>query len=101
MQELYLDKSGGCISAAQFNELNREFLDQVEQLEKQRNTLDQKLGERGGWEEQKKKLEQCLADVAQVSRRNRELVCLLVEKVVVYPPDPETNCRNVEILWNF
>lgn len=33
MQELYLDKSGGCISAAQFNELNREFLDQVEQLE--------------------------------------------------------------------
>ncbi len=54
MQELYLDKSGGCISAAQFNELNREFLDQVEQLEKQRNTLDQKLGERGGWEEQKR-----------------------------------------------
>ena len=49
----------------------------------------------------KKKLEQCLADVAQVSRRNRELVCLLVEKVVVYPPDPESNCRNVEILWNF
>lgn len=47
MQELYLDKSGGCISAAQFNELNREFLDQVEQLEKQRSTLDQKLGGTG------------------------------------------------------
>lgn len=101
VQELYLDKSGGCISAAQFDELNREFLAQVEQLEKQRNTLEQKLEERGGWEEQKRKLEQCLEDMAHVSHLNRELVCLLVGKVVVYPPDPATNCRNVEILWNF
>lgn len=101
LQELYLDKSGGCIGAAQFTELNQAFLAQLEQLEAQRSALEQKLGEEGGGEEAKEKRERRLEEAARISRLDRELVCLLVEKVVVYPPDPATNERCVEVFWNF
>lgn len=100
MQDLYLDKSGGCISEAQFSELSREFLGQVEQLEKKQKILQQKLDQQID-HERKRWPEPCLSYASPIPRLSRELVCLLVEKVVVYPPDPATNCRNIEILWTF
>ena len=101
MQELYLDKSSGIISSAQFMELNQTFLHDVEDLEKRCAKLEESLGEAGDTDGQREKLKQYLSDVREVKALNRELACLLIEKVVIYPVDAAENTRKIEIDWKF
>ena len=49
----------------------------------------------------KEKLKQYLSDVREVKALNRELACLLIEKVVIYPIDAAENTRKIEIDWKF
>ena len=101
MQELYLDKSGGVIGSAQFMELNRNFLHEVEDLEKRCAKLEESLGEADDMDGHREKLKQCLSDVREVKALKRELACLLIEKVVIYPIDAAENTRKIEIDWKF
>ena len=101
MQELYLDKSSGIISSAQFMELNQTFLYDVEDLEKRCAKLEESLGEAGDTDGQRERLKQYLSDVREVKALNRELACLLIEKVVIYPVDAAENTRKIEIDWKF
>ena len=101
MQELYLDKSSGIISSAQFMELNQTFLHDVEDLEKRCAKQEESLGEAGDTDGQREKLKQYLSDVREVKALNRELACLLIEKVVIYPVDAAENTRKIEIDWKF
>ena len=101
MQELYLDKSSGIISSAQFMELNQTFLHDVEDLEKRCAKLEESLGEAGDTDGQREKLKQYISDVREVKVLNRELACLLIEKVVIYPIDATENTRKIEIDWKF
>lgn len=43
MQELYLDKSSGTVSSAQFAQMNRAFLDEADRLEKRCVLLEDAL----------------------------------------------------------
>lgn len=101
MQELYLDKSGGLISPAQFMEMNRAFLKETESLEKQCARLEQALEADAGAREFGQALQRRLEEAKEVKTLDRELVCLLVEKVVVHPVDEAQNTRLVEIFWKF
>lgn len=101
MQELYLDKSSGIVGPAQFTELNRTFLNDVEHMEKRCARLEDALGQAADTNAQDEKLEQYWNDIQKVKTLSRELVCLLIEKVVIYPTDTAKNIRNIEIDWKF
>lgn len=101
MRELYLDKSSGVISPAQFMELNRAFLKEVDGLEARCAKLEEQLGEAAGANGQREIMKQYLRDIGNVQTLNRALACLLIEKVVVYPVDVEANTRGIEINWKF
>lgn len=103
MQELYLDKSSGLLGTAQFIRLNEAYLQEVEQFERRIWQAEQEIG--GCADENtaqlRKQMEQRLAEIAQVKTLTRELVCLLVDKITVFPVNQETACRSVEIAWKF
>lgn len=50
---------------------------------------------------QKKTLEHCFNAAGEIKALDRELACLLIRKVVVYPPDVMENTREIEIDWKF
>ncbi len=101
MQELYLDKSGGIISSAQFVQMNNAFLKEIEELEKRCTKLESEMGETADAENQRQKFGERLKDAVDLKALNRELVTLLVDKIVIYPPVEESKTRQIEILWNF
>lgn len=90
MQELYLDKVSGLIDAVQFSEMNQTFLEEVKKAETRIDTLETELEqqqeETGGVQTQRQRVR----ELAQVSQLTRELVVLLVHRVIVSPKDPLT-----------
>ena len=101
MQELYLDKSSGTVSSAQFAQMNRAFLDEADRLEKRCVLLEDALARAANTPGQKKTLEHCFNAAGEIKALDRELACLLIRKVVVYPPDVMENTREIEIDWKF
>ncbi len=99
VEQLYLDKSGGAIDEQRFETLRRSFLEQLEQLEKNREALRQKLQQPCRRDPQW--LESWRRQLVNPPALRRELVCLLVRKVVVCPPAAGENIRQIEIQWNF
>lgn len=99
MQELYLDKSGGLINNAQFAQLNQSFLDDVDEMEKRCFLLDAENENPRENDETRALVEKHLADAQNVKSLSRELVCLLIEKIVILPPDTLNHSRKVEISW--
>lgn len=85
MQELYLDKVSGLIDAVQFSEMNQTFLEEVKKAETRIDTLETELEqqqeETGGVQTQMQRVR----ELAQVSQLTRELVVLLVHRVIGQP----------------
>lgn len=101
VQELYLDKSSGLVSADQFLALNRSFLQEAEQLEKRCQQLEEELRGDLGAQAQRERLKALVEEAVRVKSLDRELAALLIRRVVVYPPDPAKHTRKIEIHWNF
>ena len=101
MQELYLDKVSGLIDAVQFSEMNQTFLKEVKKAETRIGTLETELEQRqeetGGVQTQRQRVR----ELAQVSQLTRELVVLLVHRVIVSPKDTLTGEQKITIEWNF
>lgn len=101
MQELYLDKVSGLIDAVQFSEMNQTFLEEVKKAEIRIDTLETELEqqqeETGGVQTQRQRVR----ELAQVSQLTRELVVLLVHRVIVSPKDPLGGEQKITIEWNF
>lgn len=101
MQELYLDKVSGLIDAVQFSEMNQTFLEEVKKAETRIDTLETELEqqqeETGGVQTQMQRVR----ELAQVSQLTRELVVLLVHRVIVSPKDTLTGEQKITIEWNF
>ena len=101
MQELYLDKVSGLIDAVQFSDMNQTFLEEAKQAQTRIDTLETELEqqqeETGGVQTQM----QHVRELAQVSDRTRELVVLLVNRVIVSPKDTLTGEQKITIELNF
>jgi len=101
MQELYLDKVSGLIDSAQFFEMNKSFLDEVSsaeaRIEKLESELEQQKEESATIQTQMQRVR----ELAQVSQLTRELVVLLVHRVIVSPKDPIVGEQKITIEWNF
>jgi site-specific DNA recombinase len=101
MQELYLDKVSGLIDAVQFSEMNQTFLQEVKKAETRIDTLEAELKQQQEESGVIKTQMQRVRELAQVSQLTRELVVLLVHRVIVSPKDPLTGEQKITIEWNF
>ena len=101
MQELYLDKVSGLIDAVQFSEMNQTFLEEVKKAEIRIDTLEAELEQQQEETSVIKTQRQRVRELAQVSQLTRELVVLLVHRVIVSPKDPITGEQKITIEWNF
>ena len=101
MQELYLDKVSGLIDAGMFSQMNQSFLEEVKQAEARIEILETELGQQKAEKDQIEAQMQRVRQLAEVPVLTRELVVLLVHRVVVSPKDPETGQQAVTIEWNF
>ena len=101
MQELYLDKASGLIDAVQFSEMNQTFLEEVKKAETRIDTLEAELEQQQEETSVIKTQRQRVRELAQVSQLTRELVVLLVHRVIVSPKDPLTGEQKITIEWNF
>lgn len=101
MQELYLDKASGLIDAALFSQMNQSFRQEVKQAEVRIDTLETQLKEQEKERNQMDETMQRVRQLAEVPFLTRELVVLLVHRVVVSPKDPQTGKQAVTIEWNF
>lgn len=81
--------------------MNRAFLDEADRLEKRCVLLEDALARAANTPGQKKTLEHCFNAAGEIKALDRELACLLIRKVVVYPPDVMENTRKIEIDWKF
>ena len=101
MQDLYLDKSCGTLSDEQFQQLNTAYLKQVEQYQIRIQQIQKDLAASAENKKQQKDPKKYLAEITEVKILNRELVCLLIDKIFVFPIDTKSATRNIEICWNF
>lgn len=101
IQELYLDKASGLIDAGVFSQMNQSFLEEVKQAEARIEILETELGQQKAEKEEIEAQMQRVRQLAEVPVLTRELVVLLVHRVVVSPKDPETGKQAVTIEWNF
>ncbi len=101
MQELYLDKSGGLIGPEQFAQMNDAFLKEVTEMEKRCKGLAEKPAETPEAGGGRQSVPNPLRDAAALRILDRELVTLLVDKIIVYPPDEASRSRKIEVIWNF
>lgn len=101
IQELYLDKSSGLVDAGMFSQMNQSFLQEVKQAEARIAILETELGEQEKERDQMDETMQRVWELAGVPVLTRELVVLLVHRVVVSPRDSETGKQTVTIEWNF
>ena len=96
LEELYLDKCAGAVSAERYAALDRAFSEQLEGLTARRAALEGQCAPAGAGQA----LARWLERAAALEAPDRALVSLLVERVVVYPPD-SAGARTVEIHWTF
>ena len=101
MQELYLDKVSGLIDAVQFSEMNQTFLEEVKKAETRIDTLETELEQQQEETSVVQTQMQRVRELAQVSYLTRELVVLLVHRVIGSPKDPLTGEQKITIEWNF
>ena len=101
MQELYLDKASGLIDAGMFARMNQSFLQEVKQAEARMEVLETELGQQKAEKEEIEAQMRRVRQLAEAPALTRELVVLLVHRVVVSPKDPETGKQAVTIEWNF
>ena len=99
MQELYLDKVSGLVDNVQFTQMNDAFLQDVKQAENRIRVLESQLKTRQ--EDEPRDRMQQVRRLSQPSALSRELVMLLVDRVVVEPKNTGDKCQNVTIEWNF
>ena len=99
MQELYLDKVSGLVDNVQFTQMNDAFLQEVKQAENRIRVLESQLKTRQ--EDEPRDRMQQVRRLSQPSALSRELVMLLVDRVVVEPKNTGDKCQNVTIEWNF
>ena len=101
MQQLYLDKVSGLIDAVQFSEMNQSFLKEVKKAETRINALEAELEQQQEETGVVQAQMQRVRELAQVSHLTRELVVLLVDRVVVGPKDARMGGQKITIEWNF
>ena len=101
MQELYLDKVSGLIDNVQFTEMKDAFLQDVEQAENRIRVLESEQKTRQENSNETRDRMQQVRQLSQPSTLSRELVMLLVDRVVVEPKSAGEKCRKVMIEWNF
>ena len=100
MQELYLDKVSGLVDNVQFTQMNDAFLQEVKQAEDRIRVLESQLKTRREEDETRDRMQQ-VRQLSQPSALSRELVILMVDRVVVEPKNTGEKCQNVTIEWNF
>lgn len=86
---LYADRCAGLLPEDTFQSLRQTFLQQAASLEAQARQAAQQQAARPE------------AETPGAFRLGRALACQLIEQVVVYPPAPEDNVREIEIHWRF
>lgn len=101
VRDLYLDKSAGVISPAQFAEMNRQFRQEIDALEQKAAVLRRGQDLQPETREWQRRWQEWRARALALPVLERQLACLLIESVAVYPPDPETARRTIEIRWRF
>ena len=101
MQELYLDKVSGLIDNVQFTEMKDAFLQDVEQAENRIRVLESEQKTRQENSNETRDRMQQVRQLSQPATLSRELVMLLVDKVVVEPKDTGEKCQKVTIEWSF
>lgn len=99
IKDLYMDKTKGIITEADFIEFSREFYDNRERLEK---LLDEKNDELNKMTEIKQSIEnktEILEKYIDVQELNREMIENLIDYILVGKRDPITKELPVEIHW--
>ncbi len=99
IQQLYLDKTEGLLTPEQFCQLNEAFQQQAGQLENRCAALEKELDtlSREACQSPQEKLRELL----ELPQLNRQLVCLFVDHVTVFPPSNASKTRKIEIAWQF
>lgn len=101
MQELYLDKVSGLIDTVQFAAMNEAFLQEVKQSETRIQTLESELKATKEDNDTVPAQMEKVRKLAQVPYLTRELVVLLIDRVVVGPKESLSGTQKVTIEWNF
>ena len=101
VQQLYLDKVSGLLDAVQFAEMNRAFGEEIKSAENRIRGLEAELEQQQEETSVVQTQMQRVRELAQVSHLTRELVVLLVHRVIVSPKDPLTGEQKITIEWNF
>ena len=101
MQQLYLDKVSGLIDAVQFSEMNRAFGEEIKSAEKRIRGLEAELERQQQDSSEPRDQMQQVQQLLQLSTLSRELVVLLVDRIVVEPKSTGEKYQNITIEWNF
>lgn len=101
MRELYLDKCGGLIGPEQFAQMNEAFLREAEELEKRCERLAEQPGKAPEGDGRRQNLLHRLRDAAALQTLDRELVAVLIDRIVIDPPEEQSGTRRIEVVWNF
>ena len=101
MQELYLDKVSGLIDAVQFSEMNWAFGEEIKSAEKRIRGLEAELERQQQDSSEPRDQMQQVQQLLQLSTLSRELVVLLVDRIVVEPKSTGEKYQNITIEWNF
>ena len=101
VRELYLDKVKGLIGEADFLELSRDFNEKKELLEEQASDYQKRIleiDERIATGDNRKEL---IEQYVGVEHLTREIVEILIDKIVVGKRNPDTKNVPIKIYWNF
>lgn len=94
---LYLDRSAGAVSEQQFREWSAAYQQEKDCLQRQAAALEQELACRPDTAEARRAAER----LQRPQALTRELVCLTVASVTVFPPEAGGTERRLEIAWLF
>ncbi len=98
---LYLDKCSGLLSEEQYGELNRAYREERERFQSRALQLEQEVSGCQKVGERRRLLAHRIDQLTRADHLTRELVCLLIDSVTVYPQEPGTSERRIEIAWLF
>ena len=101
MQQLYLDKVSGLVDAVQFSEMSRAFGEEIKSAENRIRGLEAELEQQQEDSSETRDRMQQVQQLLQLSTLSRELVVLLVDKIVVEPKNTGEKYQKVTIEWNF
>ena len=96
IQKLYLDQASGILSDIQFETIKQSFLQDAEKTQVQIKTIQSELDAY-----KMKEGQQEIESLLKINQLTRELVCLLIDTVVLSPKNPNTNQQKVVIRWLF